>query len=120
MLDARTVGARRDIAAGEELTVDYALFSVVPEWRMDCHCGSSRCRGVVTGNDWRLLELQQRYAGHFSPFINARMRTTVGFSRLLTGRQLPRTVVTIWQKVGDLVGSEHGETILTNSEMKLR
>jgi hypothetical protein len=28
-------------------------------------------------------------------------------------------VVTIWQKVGDLVGSEHGETILTNSEMKL-
>jgi hypothetical protein len=28
-------------------------------------------------------------------------------------------LVTIWQKVGDLVGSEHGETILTNSEMKL-
>ena len=27
--------------------------------------------------------------------------------------------MTIWQKVGDLVGSEHGETILTNSEMKL-
>jgi hypothetical protein len=73
MLDARTVDARRDIAAGEELTVDYALFSVAPEWRMDCHCGSSRCRGVVTGNDWRLPELQQRYAGHFSPFINARI-----------------------------------------------
>jgi conjugal transfer ATP-binding protein TraC len=28
-------------------------------------------------------------------------------------------LVTIWQKVGDLTGSEHGETILTNSEMKL-
>ena len=28
---------------------------------------------VVTGNDWRLLELQERYAGHFSPFINARI-----------------------------------------------
>jgi hypothetical protein len=73
MLDARTVGARRDIAAGEELTLDYALFSVAPEWRMECHCGSSLCRGVVTGNDWRLAELQERYAGHFSPFINARI-----------------------------------------------
>jgi hypothetical protein len=28
-------------------------------------------------------------------------------------------LVTIWQKVADLTGSEHGETILTNSEMKL-
>jgi hypothetical protein len=28
-------------------------------------------------------------------------------------------LVTIWQKVADLVGSDHGETILTNSEMKL-
>jgi hypothetical protein len=73
MLDARTVGARRDIAAGEELTLDYALVTVSPEWRMECHCGSSRCRGVVTGNDWRLPELQERCVGHFSPFINARI-----------------------------------------------
>jgi RimJ/RimL family protein N-acetyltransferase len=71
MLDERRVGARRDIAAGEELTLDYALFSVAPEWCMECHCGSPGCRGVVTGNDWCLPELQQRYAGHFSPFINA-------------------------------------------------
>ena len=28
-------------------------------------------------------------------------------------------LVTIWQKVGDLVGTEHGETVLTNSDMKL-
>jgi hypothetical protein len=28
-------------------------------------------------------------------------------------------LVTIWQKVGDLTLSEHGETILTNSDMKL-
>ena len=73
MLDGRTVGARRDIAAGEELTLDYALFSSAPEWRMECHCGSALCRRVVTGNDWRLPELQERYAGHFSPFINVRI-----------------------------------------------
>jgi uncharacterized protein len=73
MLDARTVGARREIAAGEDLTLDYALATVSPEWRLDCCCGSSLCRGVVTGNDWRLTTIQERYAGHFSPFINARI-----------------------------------------------
>ena len=73
MLDARTVGARRDIAAGEELTLDYALFSVAPDWQMACHCPNAECRNVVSGNDWQLPVLQERYAGHFSPFINARI-----------------------------------------------
>jgi uncharacterized protein len=81
MLDARTVGARRDIAAGEELTLDYALFSIAPQWRMKCHCGGALCRGVVTGNDWRLPALQKRYAGHFSPFINARIASSAGRSQ---------------------------------------
>jgi uncharacterized protein len=52
---------------------DYALATVSPEWRMECHCGAASCRGVVTGNDWQLAELQERYRGHFSPFINARI-----------------------------------------------
>jgi GNAT superfamily N-acetyltransferase len=78
MLDERTFCARRDIAAGEELTLDYALFTVAPEWRMHCHCRSTLCRGVVTGNDWLLPVLQERYAGHFSPFINARIATRSG------------------------------------------
>lgn len=81
MLDERTVCARRDIAAGEELTLDYALVSVAPEWRMECRCGSPLCRRIVTGNDWQLPALQERYAGHFSPFINARIarrRTSEG------------------------------------------
>lgn len=73
MQDARTVSARRDIAAGEELTLDYAMFTVTPEWRMPCQCGAGSCRGIVTGIDWQLPELQQRYAGHFSPFINIRI-----------------------------------------------
>jgi len=73
MQDERTVSARRDIAAGEELTIDYALMTVSPDWRMACQCGARLCRGVVTGNDWQLPELQKRYRGHFSPFINTRI-----------------------------------------------
>lgn len=33
-----------------------------------------RLAGSRKGDDWRLPEVQQRYAGHFSPFINERIR----------------------------------------------
>ena len=75
MLDEVTLAARREIGVGEELTIDYAMFegteAWAPSWR--CRCGSPLCRGAFTGRDWRLPELQERYAGHFSPFINDRI-----------------------------------------------
>jgi uncharacterized protein len=40
----------RDIAAGEELTIDYALFLADPGFAMDCRCRTPACRGVVRGN----------------------------------------------------------------------
>jgi hypothetical protein len=56
----------RDIAAGEELTIDYALFLGDPGFTMDCRCGAAACRGTVRGTDWMLPELQERYRGWFS------------------------------------------------------
>jgi hypothetical protein len=75
MQDEVTIVARRDILAGEELTVDYALFTVLPNWVLDqaCQCSSFFCRHTVTGNDWLLADVQQRYKDHFSPFINQRI-----------------------------------------------
>jgi uncharacterized protein len=75
MANEVTLVARRDIAADEELTVDYALHTVDPDWELDspCNCGSALCRGTVRGSDWRLPEVQERYRGHFSPFINERI-----------------------------------------------
>ncbi len=75
LADAVTLVARRDIAAGEELTVDYALFSAQPDWVMDmpCRCGSAVCRRVITGNDWKLKDVQERYGHHFTPFLNERI-----------------------------------------------
>ncbi len=73
MADEVTIVARRDIAAGEELTVDYALMTVHEDWEMPCRCGEPVCRGVVRGTDWRLPEVQTRYTGQFSPFINRRI-----------------------------------------------
>jgi uncharacterized protein len=56
----------RDIAPGEELTIDYALFLADPGFAMDCRCGAAACRRMVTGTDWTRPGLQQRYRGWFS------------------------------------------------------
>lgn len=69
--DAITLVTRFPIAAGEELTADYALWLYEQNYTLDpCHCGSPRCRGKLTDTDWQIPELQARYAGHFSPFLN--------------------------------------------------
>jgi hypothetical protein len=65
--------ARRDIAAGEEITVDYALHSDDAAWEMACACGSPLCRHVVRGDDWKRPDLQERYRGHFVPYLNTRI-----------------------------------------------
>jgi hypothetical protein len=63
------VVAARGIAAGEELTIDYALHSIRPGWEMTCSCGTSGCRGTIRGDDWRRPDLQQRYRGHWPPVL---------------------------------------------------
>jgi len=75
MQDEVTLVARRDIAVGEELTVDYAMFEGDEEWvgSFECRCGSELCRGRFTGKDWRRKDLQERYGEHWSPFINERI-----------------------------------------------
>lgn len=75
MTDEVTFVARRDISAREELTVDYALFTAQPGWAVDCHCGSPLCRQRVTGNDWNMAGLRERYRSRFSPFINDRIES---------------------------------------------
>ena len=62
------VVAMRDIAAGEELTTDYALFDSGAT-SMSCSCGTSGCRVTVTGDDWRDPVLRERYAGRFSTYL---------------------------------------------------
>lgn len=72
--DAVTLVTRRAVAADEELTADYALWLDDPAWVLQpCRCGSALCRRRITGRDWQIPALQQRYRGHFTPFLNLKI-----------------------------------------------
>jgi SET domain-containing protein len=70
------IRAMRDIEPGEEITIDYAMVDGDPRDEFECLCGSPRCRHTVTGNDWKLPELQRRYSGYFSPYLQKRIDKT--------------------------------------------
>jgi uncharacterized protein len=61
-----------DVTAGEELTVDYAMFDIIGG-AMACGCGRPHCRGTITGDDWRLTDLQERYRGYFSWYLQRKI-----------------------------------------------
>ncbi|SNT60300.1 SET domain-containing protein [Asanoa hainanensis] len=71
-----TLVARRRIAAGTELTNDYATSTGDPAFTMPCRCGAAACRGVVTGRDWTRPDLQARYGPHWVPALLDRVRPT--------------------------------------------
>jgi hypothetical protein len=66
--------ALQRILPGEEVTIDYAMCDGSPYDEFDCACGSPICRGRVTGDDWRNPVLWERYAGHFSPYLERRIK----------------------------------------------
>jgi hypothetical protein len=68
-----TLVAMRDIAVDEEICFDYAMSDSSDYDEFVCACGAPDCRQKVTGNDWKLPELQRRYAGYFSPYLQRRI-----------------------------------------------
>jgi hypothetical protein len=68
-----TIVALRDIAAGEEICFDYAMCSTCLLDDFDCRCGMPGCRGHVGPDDWRMPDLQARYRGYFSSFLERRI-----------------------------------------------
>jgi len=68
------LAARRDIAAGDELTNDYGTSTGAADFAMACACGSPLCRHTVTGADWRRPELLERYGDHWIPMLLDRIQ----------------------------------------------
>jgi len=63
-----TFVAMCDIRAGEELTHDWATTDD-DDYSVECRCGSSNCRKILTGKDGQRPDLQKRYAGYFSAYL---------------------------------------------------
>lgn len=64
--------AMRDVEAGEELTHDWATTDD-DDYAVECNCGSASCRKILTGKDWRRVDLQEKYSGYFSSYLEAKM-----------------------------------------------
>ena len=79
MKNAYTLQTMRDIAVGEELFADYVLWETdenkISSW--ECTCGSVHCRHKITGKDWQIVSLQEKYKNHFIPLINKRIEESL-------------------------------------------
>jgi SET domain-containing protein len=67
--------AMREIEAGEELTHDWATTDD-DDYEVQCNCGATSCRKRLTGKDWQRKDLQEKYAGYFSWYLERKIRHT--------------------------------------------
>ena len=67
--DAYTLVTMTEVPAGRELLTDYAMATADPDYVLRCHCESYRCRQMVAGDDWRIPQLQERYQGWWTPYV---------------------------------------------------
>jgi SET domain-containing protein len=69
------VVAMRDIALGEEITIDYAMCTSSAALRnIECRCGTPSCRGTTHHDDWMRKDLQEKYKGYFQPYLEEKIR----------------------------------------------
>lgn len=64
--------AIRDISPNEELTCDYAFIDN-EDYSFKCNCGSSSCRKIVTGHDWKIPQLQRKYYKYFAEYLKEKI-----------------------------------------------
>ena len=71
------VVARRAIAAGEEVTLEYATVCDERMPSFACDCGVESCRGRIRGTD-HLLPLVEAHGAHVSPHVRRRRASALG------------------------------------------
>jgi SET domain-containing protein len=65
--------ALRDIEINEELTFDYAMTESDPDYCLDLHCEKINCRNKFSGNDWKNKQIQDKYKGYFSYYLEQKI-----------------------------------------------
>ena len=72
-LDGLDLVARRAIAPGEEITMDYATLYNETMAPFTCTCGAPTCRGLIRGTDY-LEPFVARYGDHVSDYVRTKRR----------------------------------------------
>lgn len=73
-LDGLDLVARRPIARGEPIAIDYATFCGPTMEAFACRCGSGLCRGTIRGADGLDPSVLDRYGDHVSDYVRQRRR----------------------------------------------
>jgi hypothetical protein len=81
--------AMRKIKSGEEVCFDYAMCDTLPYDEFECCCNTPNCRRKITGNDWQKPDLQKRYAGYFSPYVQRKIDAKRTAHRIFEREQRP-------------------------------
>jgi SET domain-containing protein len=68
--------AMTNISMGAELTIDYCMVDN-EEYVIDCKCGSPNCRRKISGFDWKLKNLQEKYKGYFARYLQDKIDSGV-------------------------------------------
>ena len=63
-----TFVAMKDIRKGDELTFDYAMVDN-EFYELECKCESPNCRKIITGFDWKIESLQEKYSSYFAQYL---------------------------------------------------
>ena len=74
IIDNIKMVAMKEIKEGEELVFDYALTESLMR-DMICNCGSENCRKIITKNDWKKPELQEKYKEYFSDYLRKKFKS---------------------------------------------
>ena len=73
LIDEVTIAAKRNIEAGEEITLDQGTWNfedvAYTDNKESCSCRAKVCRKILTENDWKISNVQKKYKGHFHPMI---------------------------------------------------
>jgi SET domain-containing protein len=70
--------AMRDIRKGEQVVFDYAMVlsksKGAKKYELKCLCGSEKCRGYITDDDWKIPSLQKKYKGYFQWYLQEKIK----------------------------------------------
>jgi D-alanine-D-alanine ligase-like ATP-grasp enzyme len=70
-LEGLNLVARRQITAGEEITIDYSTFCNERMEEFSCFCDARECRRIIRGTDYT-EDFMERYGDHVSDYVRTR------------------------------------------------